>query len=117
MVILAWSNPQTDNPRSSYSPHYLVSRQRRGGRYAGVAYVDPVCTWVSLAQRMPVRIAIGNVPPGAPLVSGLTATVTIREGKDAEIGTLLQESDALLRINRGSVGAVRRHSRPLSSSR
>jgi multidrug resistance efflux pump len=52
--------------------------------------VDPVYTWVRLAQRVPVRIAIDNVPPGVPLVSGLTATVTIRDSKDAENGTLLQ---------------------------
>ena len=40
-----------------------------------------------LAQRAPVRIAIDKVPPGVPLVSGLTATVTI---KDGENGTLVQ---------------------------
>jgi hypothetical protein len=28
---------------------------------------------------VPVRIAIDHVPPGVPLVSGLTATVTIKE--------------------------------------
>ena len=48
----------------------------------GLPNVDPVYTWVRLAQRVPVRIAIDNVPPGVPLVSGLTATVTIRDGKD-----------------------------------
>jgi RND family efflux transporter MFP subunit len=53
----------------------------------GLPNVDPVYTWVRLAQRVPVRIAIDNVPPGVPLVSGLTATVTIRDGKDE---TLLQ---------------------------
>jgi hypothetical protein len=44
-----------------------------------VLKVDPVDTWVRLAQRVPVRIAIDNVPPGGvPLVSGLTATVNPR---------------------------------------
>ena len=47
----------------------------------GLPNVDPVYTWVRLAQRVPVRIAIDKVPPGVPLVSGLTATVTIRDGK------------------------------------
>jgi hypothetical protein len=51
--------------------------------------VDHVYTWVRLGQRVPVRIAIDNVPPGVPLVSGLTATVTNRDRKDAENGTLL----------------------------
>ena len=45
----------------------------------GLPNVDPIYTWVTLAQRVPVRIAIDNVPPGIPLVSGMTATVTIRD--------------------------------------
>ena len=48
----------------------------------GLPNVDPVYTWVRLAQRVPVRIAIDKVPPGVPLVSGLTATITIGDGKD-----------------------------------
>lgn len=44
----------------------------------GLPAVNPVYTWVHLAQRVPVRIAIENVPPGVPLVSGMTATVTVR---------------------------------------
>ena len=40
--------------------------------------VDAVYTWVRLAQRVPVRIAIDKVPAGVPLVSGMTATVTMR---------------------------------------
>ena len=45
----------------------------------GLPNVNPVFTWVRLAQRVPVRIAIDHVPPGIPLVSGLSATVTIKE--------------------------------------
>ena len=45
----------------------------------GLPNVDPIYTWVRLAQRVPVRIAITDVPVGVPLVSGLTATVTIRK--------------------------------------
>jgi multidrug resistance efflux pump len=45
----------------------------------GLPNVDPVYTWVRLAQRVPVRIAIDHVPAGVPLVSGLSATVTIKE--------------------------------------
>ncbi len=44
----------------------------------GLPNVDPVYTWVRLAQRVPVRIHITDVPAGVPLVSGMTATVTIR---------------------------------------
>ena len=49
------------------------------GGAQGLPNVNPVFTWVRLAQRVPVRIAIDHVPPGVPLVSGLTATVTIEE--------------------------------------
>jgi hypothetical protein len=45
----------------------------------GLPNVNPGFTWVRLAQRVPVHIAIDQVPPGTPLVSGLSATVTIKE--------------------------------------
>jgi RND family efflux transporter MFP subunit len=44
----------------------------------GLPNVNPVYTWVRLAQRVPVRIRITDMPAGIPLVSGMTATVTIR---------------------------------------
>ena len=62
----------------------------------GLPNVDPVYTWVRLAQRVPVRIAIDKVPAGVPLVSGLTATVTIRDDKDGENGKFLQRVRAEL---------------------
>jgi RND family efflux transporter MFP subunit len=43
----------------------------------GVASVNPIFTWVRLAQRVPVRIHIDQVPDGVRLVSGMTATVRI----------------------------------------
>lgn len=50
----------------------------------GLPNVDPVYTWVRLAQRVPIRIAIDDVPAGVPLVSGTTATVTVRGEPDVE---------------------------------
>ena len=43
----------------------------------GLASVNPVFTWVRLAQRVPVRIHIDDVPAGVHLVAGQTATVQI----------------------------------------
>jgi len=43
----------------------------------GVATVNPIFTWVRLAQRIPVRIKIDRVPEGVVLVAGMTATVQI----------------------------------------
>src|SRR5262245_46347908 len=44
---------------------------------AGLAKVNPIFTWVRLAQRVPVRIALDRVPEGVRLVAGMTATVQI----------------------------------------
>ena len=44
---------------------------------AGLASVNPIFTWVRLAQRVPVRIRIDQVPDGVRLVAGATATVQI----------------------------------------
>ena len=43
----------------------------------GVATVNPIFTWVRLAQRIPVRIHIDEVPPGVTLAAGMTATVEV----------------------------------------
>ncbi len=43
----------------------------------GVASVNPIFTWVRLAQRIPVRVHIDEVPPGIVLTAGMTATVEI----------------------------------------
>jgi multidrug resistance efflux pump len=43
----------------------------------GVANVNPIFTWVRLAQRIPVRIHIEDVPAGIVLVAGMTTTVEI----------------------------------------
>jgi RND family efflux transporter MFP subunit len=48
----------------------------------GLANVNPIFTWVRLAQRVPVRIKIDHVPPGVLLVAGQTATVQIEPSTD-----------------------------------
>jgi RND family efflux transporter MFP subunit len=42
-----------------------------------LANVTPTFSWVRLAQRVPVRIALDAIPDGATLVAGRTATVEI----------------------------------------
>jgi RND family efflux transporter MFP subunit len=54
----------TDSERSA-SPNLLAA-------------VNPTFTWVRLAQRVPVRIALDHIPPGTVLVAGMTCTVAIR---------------------------------------
>jgi RND family efflux transporter MFP subunit len=62
----------------------------------GLPSVDPVYTWVRLAQRVPVRIRITDVPVGVPLVSGMTATVTIRDAEAKQSGISLRQRFASL---------------------
>jgi multidrug resistance efflux pump len=46
-----------------------------------LADVNPVFTWVRLAQRVPVRVALDRVPEGTHLAAGMTCTVTIRPAR------------------------------------
>ena len=40
--------------------------------------VNPTFNWVRLAQRVPVRIHIDEVPDGVLLAAGITCTVVVR---------------------------------------
>ena len=46
-----------------------------------LANVNPTFSWVRLAQRVPVRVALDDVPPGLPLLVGRTATVVVQNGQ------------------------------------
>ncbi len=43
----------------------------------GLPTVNPIFTWVRLAQRIPVRIALDKVPDGVVLVAGMTASIAV----------------------------------------
>ncbi|MBK1697984.1 HlyD family secretion protein [Rhodovibrio salinarum] len=49
----------------------------------GLPAVDPVFEWVRLAQRIPVRVRIEDVPSGLPLASGMTASLYVEESEPA----------------------------------
>lgn len=42
-----------------------------------LASVTPTFNWVRLAQRVPVRVALTDIPKGVALIAGRTATVTV----------------------------------------
>jgi RND family efflux transporter MFP subunit len=48
--------------------------------------VNPTFTWVRLAQRVPVRIRLTNVPPDVLVSAGMTCTVVLKDGTHLEIG-------------------------------
>ncbi|MEI5686769.1 HlyD family secretion protein [Sphingomonas kyungheensis] len=54
----------------------IEDRDRSAGANL-LANVNPTFSWVRLAQRIPVRVAIDRLPRGAMLVVGRTATVEV----------------------------------------
>ena len=52
----------------------------------GLATVNPVFTWVRLAQRVPVRIHLDHIPSDIRLVGGMTATVEVEPQPPATQG-------------------------------
>jgi len=57
----------------------IDDRERSAGSNL-LANVNPTFSWVRLAQRIPVRIALDPPPKGVDLVAGRTATVKIEPG-------------------------------------
>jgi RND family efflux transporter MFP subunit len=45
-----------------------------------LANVNPTFTWVRLAQRIPVRIRLTDVPADVLIAAGMTCTVTLKSG-------------------------------------
>jgi hypothetical protein len=54
-----------------------IEDQNRSTSSELLASVNPTFSWVRLAQRIPVRIKLDDVPPDLLLVAGRTATVSI----------------------------------------
>jgi multidrug resistance efflux pump len=54
----------------------IADRERQGSADL-LANVNPTFSWVRLAQRVPVRIALDHVPTDMRLVTGRTATVVV----------------------------------------
>jgi len=54
----------------------IEDRERTSGTGL-LANINPTFSWVRLAQRVPVRISIDNVPDDVRLIAGLTATVEV----------------------------------------
>ena len=52
-----------------------VLNQNNAPGYQGLQNVNPIDAWIRLAQRIPVHIAITDVPEGVFLAAGLTASV------------------------------------------
>jgi len=58
----------------------------------GLPSVNPVFTWVRLAQRIPIRVELDDVPCPIVLSAGMTATVSIQDGPAAQAAVQRQSS-------------------------
>jgi|TARA_R110001583_G_scaffold195156_1_gene369732 multidrug resistance efflux pump len=55
----------------------IYDRERTTAAGTLLANVNPTFSWIRLAQRIPVRISIDQVPAGIELIAGRTVTVTL----------------------------------------
>jgi multidrug resistance efflux pump len=58
--------------------HGITDRDVTSGHEL-LADVNPTFNWVRLAQRVPVRIDIDQIPAGRSLVAGTTCTIVVKE--------------------------------------
>lgn len=56
-----------------------IQDSERSGANGSLANVKPTFSWVRLAQRVPVRIKLDNVPQNVRLVAGRSATVRVMD--------------------------------------
>lgn len=68
---------------------YGIADANGGGAGTGLANVDPIFTWVRLAQRIPVRIHIDRVPSDVRLVAGQTCTIIVEKPRNHPVGAPL----------------------------
>jgi multidrug resistance efflux pump len=80
--------------------------------------VNPAFSWVRLAQRIPVRIALDEVPPDFRMIAGRTATVSVRDLSPTVQPVASERAASNTVIGSGVVGAsqVQAGSAPLQAS-
>jgi multidrug resistance efflux pump len=74
-IKLMGVGPEIEGHVDSYTRG--IADQNSAGGAQMLPNVDPVFTWVRLAERIPVRIEIDKIPPGVDLAAGQTCTVMI----------------------------------------
>ena len=57
-----------------------LSDRERSASGDMLANVNPTFSWVRLTQRVPVRVALDDVPPNLSILMGRTATVMVQNG-------------------------------------
>lgn len=72
--------PQEINGHVDSVARAIADRETTQASDGLIANVNPTFSWVRLAQRVPVRIALDQVPDGVRLSAGMTATVVVHPG-------------------------------------
>ena len=62
--------------------------------YQGLPDIEPSFDWIRLAQRIPVRVHLGELPPGVILRVGTTATVIVLSDEQSDLAVSAQSSPA-----------------------
>jgi hypothetical protein len=82
-----------------------ISAANAASSTQGLPNVDPIFTWGRLAQRIPVRVRIEQIPPEVPLVAGMTCSVSVvgerNAGGQARPGALLSAGKPALGKSNG----------------
>lgn len=76
--LMGW-HPEIAGHVESFSR--AIANTNSNPNFEGLESVDPIFTWVRLAQRIPVRIHIDHVPDGVKIVAGQTCTVVLDPGR------------------------------------
>jgi len=61
---------------------FRIADANAGGTGVGLANVDPIFTWVRLAQRIPVRIHMDSIPHDVKIVAGQTCMIFVTPSKE-----------------------------------
>ncbi|MCE0523623.1 MAG: HlyD family secretion protein [Methylacidiphilales bacterium] len=72
--LMGWG-PEVEGHVESFSR--AIADTNTDANILGLANVDPIFTWVRLAQRIPVRIHIDKVPDKVKIVAGQTCTIVL----------------------------------------
>jgi len=68
--------------------------------YQGLPNIEPSFDWIRLAQRIPVRVHLGELPPGVILRVGTTATVIVLSDEKSELASSTEaEQENNIKVN------------------
>jgi multidrug resistance efflux pump len=78
IVLMAYPDQAARGHVAGFGPGINVVDAAPGVQ--GLPAVNPVFNWVRVAQRIPIRVELDDVPCPIVLSAGMTATVSIQDG-------------------------------------